>query len=141
MTHIVIQYVHCTSFINCTEEVLLLWWPTGNMLQIKKLLQIKNNCCNLNKNRCCKHKIIAVNKKIVPVNKSSCSKLSDRKVCPHTDGKRRTQYSCTKVKDRPAWTPNVVFVVAATFLFAACPLWATVFLKYMYLNTSLYKNQ
>ena len=51
---------------------------------------------------------------MVPVNKSSCSKLSDGKVCPHTDGKRRTQYSCAKVKDTPAWTPNVVFVVAAT---------------------------
>ena len=98
----------CTSFINCTEEVPLLSWPTGDMLQIK------NNCCNLNKSRHCKYKIIVVNKKIVPVNKSSCCKLSERKVCARTDGKRRTQYSCTKVKDRPARTPNVVFVVAAT---------------------------
>ena len=32
-----------------------------------------------------------------------------------TDGKRRTQYSCKEVKDKPSRTPNVVFVVALNY--------------------------
>ena len=53
--------------------------------------------------------------KIVAANKSSCCKLSDRKVCARIDGKRRTQYSCKEVKDRPARTPNAVFVGALNY--------------------------
>ena len=53
--------------------------------------------------------MIAANKK------NSCCKLSDRKVCALTDGKRRTQYSSKGVKDRPARTPNVVVVVALNY--------------------------
>ena len=52
---------------------------------------------------------------MVAANKSSCCKLSDRKLCTHTDGKRGTQYSCKEVKDRPAMTPNMVFVVALNY--------------------------
>ena len=41
-------------------------WPTRDMLQIKKLLQIKSSCCKLknlalNKIKCCKFKIVAAN--------------------------------------------------------------------------------
>ena len=61
------------------------------------------------------HCIISDGLKIVAANKSSCCKLSDRKVCARIDGKRRTQYSCKEVKDRPARTLNVVFVVALNY--------------------------
>ena len=73
---------------------------------------------------------------MVAANKSSCCKLSDRKLCTHTDGKRGTQYSCKEVKDRPAMTPNMVFVVAlnyqlpSSYIFALkhvfCRIWLEV---------------
>ena len=74
--------------------------------------------------------------KIVAANKSSCCKLSDRKVCACIDRKRRTQYSCKEVKDRPTRTTNVVFVVAlncqlpSSYIFALkhvfCRIWSEV---------------
>ena len=72
-------------------------------------MQFEVNCAKLH------HCLISDGLKIVAANKSSCCKLSDRKVCARIDGKRRTQYSCKEVKDRPARTPNVVFVVALNY--------------------------
>ena len=60
----------------------------------KKLLQNQWSCCKQKVVAANKKIIIAANKKISEANKSSCCKLSDRKLCAHTDGKRRTQYSC-----------------------------------------------
>ena len=70
----------------------------------------QGTCCKLNKVAANK-KIVAANKKIVVANKSSCRS----RVCAHTDGKRATQHSCKEVRDRPARTRNVVFVVALNY--------------------------
>ena len=63
------------------------------------------------------HCIISDGLKIVAANKKQLLQIikSDRKVCERIDGKRRTQYSCKEVKDRPARTLNVVFVVALNY--------------------------
>ena len=53
-------------------------WPTRDMLQIKKLLRIKNSCCKLKKkllaikSSCCKYKTVTANKK------NSCCKFKTK---------------------------------------------------------------
>ena len=65
-------------------------WPSGDMLQIKKLLQIKWSCCKLRnvaankikllqiKKRCCKLNKVAANlKSLLQIFKTSCCKLKE----------------------------------------------------------------
>ena len=57
------------------------------LLPLFNMVAHRGHAANIKVN-CCKTNEVAANKK------NSCCKLSDRKVCTHTYGKRRIQYSC-----------------------------------------------